>query len=245
MKKKKLAILGYSGLVGSNFCNQVKKKDFKKYLFNSKNIKEIKNREFDIVFCSALPSKKWLANKYPKRDNLNTNKLVKSLDYINAKIFILISTIDVKFKHTYGKNRLKLEKFVKKKFKTRVIIRLPGLFGENLKKNIIYDLLNNKNLKNFNPNDTFQWYDLSRIAKDTINILKNRKNKSLYEFYSEPVENKEILKIFEKISKKKFNINNNIIKKKKNIYNFKPSNGFFMNKSEILKRLKKFVLNEQ
>ena len=121
---------------------------------------------------------------------------------------------------------------------------MPGLFGKNLKKNIVYDLLNNKNLRNFNPNDTFQWYDLSRIAKDTLDILKNKKNKYLYEFYSEPVENKEILKIFEKIFKKKFNINNNIIKKKI-IYNFKPSNGFFMNKSEILKCLQKFLLNEK
>ena len=242
--KKKIAILGYSGLVGSNFYNQIKKSDFKKYLFNSKNIKKIKNREFDIVFCSALPSKKWLANKYPKKDNLNTNKLIKSIENINAKVFVLISTIDVKFKHTYGKNRLKLESFIKKKFKKKVIIRLPGLFGGNLKKNIIYDLLNNKNLRNFNPNDTFQWYDLSRIAKDTINILNNRKNKYLYEFYSEPIENKEILKIFERISKKKFKINN-IIKKKKIIYNFKPANGFFMNKNKILRRLKEFVLNAQ
>ena len=41
-----------------------------------------------------------------------------------------------------GKNRLYLEKWVEENIDNHLIIRLPGLFGENIKKNFIFDLIN-------------------------------------------------------------------------------------------------------
>ena len=68
---------------------------------------------------------------------------------IKVKLFVLVSTVDV-FKspididentkvdvtdlHAYGKNRYKLEQFLKENFTNHLIVRLPGLVGSGLRK---------------------------------------------------------------------------------------------------------------
>ncbi len=44
--------------------------------------------------------------------------------------------------HPYGYNRYQLELWVREKYPDALIIRLPGLFGNNIKKNCIYDYIN-------------------------------------------------------------------------------------------------------
>ena len=41
----------------------------------------------------------------------------------------------------YGRNRLHLERLVQDTYRDALIVRLPGLFGKNIKKNFIYDLI--------------------------------------------------------------------------------------------------------
>ena len=160
MSKYNAAIIGYTGLIGNNLLNQYKKNFYRIDLFNSKNINKLnKNDKYDFVFCAALPATKWLANKAPIKDKKNTEKLIKSLKKVNTKKFLLVSTIDVNFRHAYGLNRKVLEKFVKKNFKNNYILRLPGVFGKGLKKNIIYDLINKNNISQIYLNDKYQWYD--------------------------------------------------------------------------------------
>ena len=43
---------------------------------------------------------------------------------------------------TYGKNRFWLEKKITENFPNHLIVRLPALYGKNLKKNFIYDYMN-------------------------------------------------------------------------------------------------------
>ena len=238
MKFKNIALIGYTGLVGSNFTNQIKKKNFKIDYYNSKNISKINTKKkYDLVFCAALPAEKWYANKYPNKDFKNTNYLINSLKYLNTNIFILISTIDVKFKHVYGKNRLRLEKFIIKRFNKKLIIRLPGVFGKGLKKNVIFDLIKKKNLENIFINDEFQWYDLSLLSKDIFKLL-DKKKLGTFEFYSEPISNLEIIKFFKK--KHFFPY-----RKKPILYNFKPKNGYHIRKKNILTRIKKFIFKNE
>ena len=166
MSNKNIAIIGYSGLIGTNLLNQYKGKYKNIDLFNSKNSNKLKNKKYDLVFCSAMPAEKWFANKYPKKDTLNRDKLIKNLTKLNTNLIVLISTIDVHKNHIYGKNREYLEKFVKNKFHKYLILRLPAVFGKGLKKNIIFDLLNKNQINNIYNNDCFQWYDLSYLKKD-------------------------------------------------------------------------------
>lgn len=200
------AIFGYTGFVGKNL---LLKYAFK-FLYNSKNIKDAMNKEFDTVFITCIPAVKWLANKNPEQDNITINEIKKVIRTIQAKKIILISTIDVYDKinnksnenttinemlnHVYGRNRYDFEKFIKLNFLNYHIIRLPALFGRGLKKNIIYDLLNNNNVSNIYINSFFQWYNLENIKLD-IEICINNKIKEC-NLFTEPLETSKIIELF-------------------------------------------------
>lgn len=146
-------LIGYTGFVGSNLNVQYK---FDR-IYNSKNILEIKNQEFDMLFCAGVSAIKWFANQNPDLDIKNINNLIECLKTVKVNKFILISTIDIyddmnnvdedtlpnrEKQDTYGKNRYYLEQWVKDNFQNYLILRLPALFGKGLKKNFIYDLMN-------------------------------------------------------------------------------------------------------
>ena len=148
-----ISLVGYTGFVGSNI--------YRKYefdnVYNSKNIVEAYGTNPDILVYAGVRAEKFLANKYPDEDLKSINEAFNNIIKINPKKVILISTIDVypnpvnvtEFTNInkcdlqpYGYNRLYLEELVIKNFKDYLIVRLPGLYGENLKKNFIYDLIN-------------------------------------------------------------------------------------------------------
>ena len=178
------ALIGYTGFIGSNL-----KKLYKtKYNYNTKNISKIKNKSFDLLFCAGTSSKRWLANKYPKKDLDNIKKLTNILQSFKTEKFILISSIEVyglknnrnengkvnkKYNSSYGKNRLFLENFIKKKFKNYLIIRLPIVYGKNFCKNAIYDLMFQNEVEKLNANDLVQIYNVKNLKKDIDFCIKN------------------------------------------------------------------------
>ena len=146
-------LVGYTGFVGSNICMS----DEFDRLFNSKNITEAFGRNPDLLIYSGVPAQKFIANSEPEKDLEIINNAIENIKKINPKKIVLISTIDV-YKnpvnvnedttidtdnlHPYGLNRYKLELWVKENFDDYLIVRLPGLYGKNIKKNFIYDLIN-------------------------------------------------------------------------------------------------------
>lgn len=106
---------------------------------------------------SGVKAQKFHANKRPKEDLKHIHETIENIRRIKPKKLILISTIDVldrtqivnedymiesKNLMPYGKNRRILEEWVIKNIKNYHIVRLPALYGINLKKNFLYDLLN-------------------------------------------------------------------------------------------------------
>lgn len=172
------ALLGHTGFVGSNLKQQVRCMDF----YNSKNIAHIHGREYDTVICSAVPAEKWKANRDPEGDKLTIERLCKDLQHVKANFFICISTIDVfptmthanedyspmenETHHAYGTNRLAFERFVEKEFPNHLILRLPALFGPFMKKNYLYDLMNDNLGTWIKQNTLFQWYPLQWLWRD-------------------------------------------------------------------------------
>jgi len=200
------AIIGYTGFVGSNLINQWKFD----YMFNSKNISEITNHEYDIVVCAGISSLKWMANKNPYEDFNKIHELIETIKNIKCERFVLISTIDVYEKtsnnpdltkctiahHFYGINRSYAEKEIQKIFGEKsLIIRLPAVFGNNLKKNVIFDLLNNTLQGKINLCDTYQWYNIEDLGADLGAIL-SAKDLSEINLFSEPIILKEIVESF-------------------------------------------------
>lgn len=239
-------LIGYTGFVGSTLIDS---KDFK-YKFNSKNIQEIHKYEYDTVYCAAPSAVKWKANKYPKEDNEHVEYLIDNLKKIKTDNFILFSTVDVynivkdvnedsiidlENSNTYGKNRKLIEDFVESNFVKKIIIRLPALFGKNLKKNYIFDLMNKNNIENINLNSYFQWYDISRLHKDVNLFIENKIEK--VNISPEPIKTEEIVDLFFQHEKKKCfygdNIGYNIKTKYYNM--FSGSDGYSRTKEQVLK----------
>lgn len=200
---KNEALIGYSGFVGSTLLKQ---KSFNE-LYRSTNIAKIRGKSFDTVVCAGASAVKWLANKNPVQDKKSIQDLISHLSTIKCEQFILISTVDV-FKnpnqatestsvdtsglHPYGLHRYELEEFVKAHFSNHIIIRLPGLVGPGLKKNIIYDFLNNNNLDDIDSGGVFQFYPVVNLWPDIKIAIKN--DCSLLHLTAEPLSVSDIAK---------------------------------------------------
>ncbi len=145
-------LVGYTGFVGSNICS----KHYFESLLNSKNIEGAFGTHPDLCVYCGVRAEKFLANTAPESDFEEILNAIENIKKINPKKIVLISTADV-YKEPfgvdentaietsglqpYGKNRYYLEEWVRQNQKDYHIIRLPGLFGENIKKNFIYDLI--------------------------------------------------------------------------------------------------------
>lgn len=190
------ALIGFSGFVGSTLLKQA----HFSALFRSTNIYEIKNREFDSVVCAGAPAQKWIANRDPANDRKKIESLINHLRTIKCKKFVLISTVDV-FKepigvdestlvdesglHGYGLHRRLLEKFVEQHFPDYLIVRLPGLVGPGLRKNVIFDFLNNNNLHAIESRSVFQFYPMINLWYDIQTALEA--GLSLVHLTAEPI----------------------------------------------------------
>ena len=82
------------------------------------------------------------------------------------------TSVDEAGLNAYGLHRRQLEKFVESRFPSRLIVRLPGLVGPRLRKNIIFDFLNNNNLHSIESRSIFQFYPMTSLWYD-IQIALN------------------------------------------------------------------------
>lgn len=176
------ALIGYTGFVGSTLLRQAAFDS----LFRSTNIGEIEGMTFDTVVCAGAPAQKWIANRDPETDRKTIESLINRLKTITCKTFILISTVDVfqspigvdeetavddKGLHAYGLHRYLLEKFVASYFPNYLVVRLPGLVGPGLRKNVIFDFLNDNNLGAIDSRAVFQFYPMVNLWQDIRTAL--------------------------------------------------------------------------
>lgn len=145
-------LVGYTGFVGSNLYAEGKFDA----VYNSKNIEEAYGTNPGLLVYAGVRAEKYLANNAPEKDLELIRQAEENIRKINPEKLVLISTIDV-FKtpemvdensavdpedlHAYGYDRYLLETWVREQFPDALIIRLPGLFGRNIKKNFIYDFI--------------------------------------------------------------------------------------------------------
>lgn len=149
------ALVGYTGFVGSNLYLSAGKQI--QFVYNSKNIAEAYGTKPELLIYAGLRAEKYLANHAPEKDWQLIVQAEENIRRIAPKKLVLISTIDV-FKiprdvdenseidteglSAYGYNRYQLESWVRDFCPDALIVRLPGLFGANIKKNFIYDYMN-------------------------------------------------------------------------------------------------------
>lgn len=171
------ALIGHTGFVGGTLLRQ---HSFGA-CFNTGNIEAITGQSFDTLVFAGAQGKKWWANQNPAADRQGIQRALDALRGVQARRVVLISTIDVvppvagadeAFDcaalptHAYGANRLWLEEEIRARFAQAIVVRLPGLFGTDLRKNVIYDLLHDNMVDKIDRDARFQFYDLTGLWAD-------------------------------------------------------------------------------
>jgi hypothetical protein len=111
----------------------------------------------DLLVYAGVPSTMYLANEDAEADLRIIKNAIDNIKKITPKKLVLISSITVYNNPigaeedteinidelpTYGANRRYLEKWVEENLEDYLIVRLPALYGMNIKKNFIYDYIN-------------------------------------------------------------------------------------------------------
>lgn len=246
-------IIGNTGLVGQTIKEHV---NFD-YEFNSKNIHEFNSisQNGDEIFLSCLPATKWMVNKNIEKDINNIYSIIEIISKKKYSNVILISTIDVYNSSplkkdekyfpnistlNYGTNRYFFEILVKTFVKTEnlKIFRLPALFSNKIKKNVLYDLINENNVKDININSTYQWYNLNNLHKDINFYLNEYPTEESFNLFTEPINTKEIIELFPKYKNFEFQIGKEVVYDYTTKFN---STGYLSSKKDILNQIKNFI----
>lgn len=200
-------LVGYTGFVGSNILQS---RSFD-HVFNSKNIEYSYGTKPELLVYAGMSGTKFLANLNPIEDEKLVMQAQKNIKEISPKKIVLISTVDV-FKspinvdefskvevqglNTYGYNRYMLELWVRDNFKDALIIRLPAIYGNNIKKNFIFDYI-----MRFPPLIEFEEFKLfCKIEPKIVNYYTNLNNGFYQCNLLNDVERKELKEVFSKLN---------------------------------------------
>lgn len=217
-------LIGNTGLIGTTLKDSI---SFDRE-FNSSNIQSLRELEIPVttdIYLSCLPATKWKVNQDPNSD---LDNILNIIDILSTKTFrnvILYSTIDVYEnclehsnedvipklqKLSYGVNRYLFELLVRNniKYDKLLILRLPALFGKHIKKNILYDLLNDNQIEKIQIKSKFQWYNLNNLVTNTNHFINTHEKFLCVNLFSEPIDTSEIVKLFnnKKVDTKKVGI---------------------------------------
>lgn len=254
-------LVGHTGLIGTTLKEKIRFD----HLFNSKNIGEFSNsvvtqsqEKCDLYLC-CLPATKWLVNKDPISDYKNMCNILDQLSVRSYSRIYLFSTIDVyvnsRLRSTertlpvftsgslcYGENRYLFETMVLKSLASHestelYTIRLPALYNKHLKKNVLFDLLNNHNLEKINTNSEYQWFDLDDIH-NYIEVLTNLFGPGTYNLFPEPVHTSQIIERFFPSTA------NLVVSSEAIMYNFRTKysrTGYLYDKGTSLEKMGRFI----
>ena len=168
------ALIGWTGFVGGELARRA---DWAAR-FRSTDIDQLPSAAVNEIVCAGAPAEKWKANADPEQDKANLQPLFTALAGSTAGSCVLISTVDVYAdsqradedtppdtgqEQAYGRHRAELEAFVAERFERSLIVRLPGMFGPGLKKNLVHDLIHQPEARFANARSSFQFYDVRNL----------------------------------------------------------------------------------
>ena len=159
-----IAVLGGDGFLGSAIVKYFSERAFKVTAINKQNYEEYVGKTFEVFINANGNSKKFWANENPGLDfEASVVSVEKSITKFNFKKYIYISSSDVYPDHgnkdlaiedqeinlerleSYGMHKCQAEQIIKK-LPCYFILRCSAMVGENLKKGVIKDIQDNKEL---------------------------------------------------------------------------------------------------
>jgi len=170
------ALIGHTGFVGSNLASR----HAFDAVYNSSDIHEIEGESFDLVVTAGTRADSHRINREGEADRAQIDGLADHLARVDAGRLVLVSTVCVYPGGTsptestptseagltpYGANRLHQERRLTAEHDT-LVVRLPQLYGDGLKKGIVHDLANDYRVEHIRPEAEFQYYDVRRLWHD-------------------------------------------------------------------------------
>lgn len=178
-------LVGSTGFVGTHFL-RARRFDV---AVHRPDISTIEGCRSHLLVCAGLPAEKWRAEQDPDEDWENVCSLAAVLQQVAAERAVLISTIDVfdppegvvessptalSGSSAYGRNRAWFELFFRHQFPGSLIVRLPGLFAPDVRKNLIHDLLHRRStyINRMSARASFQFFDVRDVPSLTERALE-------------------------------------------------------------------------
>ena len=247
-------LIGSTGFVGGHLS-----KNFRfDQAVHRPNVEEIRGTETDLLICAGLPAEKWKAIQDPQTDFSNMADLSQILSSVRSKKAVLISTIDVyqpavevdesnpaslNGTNPYGRHRAWFEVFFKSNFPDSLVIRLPGLFASDVRKNLIHDLIHKKHtqIQNTNKDSKFQFFNVNQLW-DMINFGIENKIQEL-NVTSEPITAQEIASIFHvELTSNSYQVTYDM--RSNYAQNFNGKDGYFYSKEEVIAQISELKANQ-
>lgn len=180
-------VVGATGFVGSNLVGQLRRAGMPPAAaISSSEWHEVRSMpRFGTAIVAAPHARKWWAAIHPEDDRRICEALADELLAVDSKRLVLLSTIDAtgltsgfdedsardEPANPYGMNRLWLERRLQSARAGVSVVRLPGLFGDGLKKNVLFDMLNGREISGVHPDDQYQWYSVDWLLRDIALVL--------------------------------------------------------------------------
>lgn len=195
------ALIGWTGFVGGALVERVRPVAG----FRSTDVERLADADVTQIVCAGAPAEKWKANADPDADWAGISRLIDALDSSRATSCVLVSTVDVyadsrgadegtpadtSQEQAYGRHRALLEEFVGRRFDDSLIVRLPGMFGPGLKKNLVYDLIHQPDARFAHESSTFQFYDVRDLWGHVL--LARDAGLSVVNLATEPVSSAQV-----------------------------------------------------
>jgi hypothetical protein len=244
-------LIGSTGFVGSTLL----KDHLFDRLIHRPNASDIQGARCGLLVCAGLPAEKWRVNADPNQDWENMAQLAQLISTTTANQAVLISTIDV-FQSAnnpdedtfvgineagkYGSNRAWFEMFFRAKFPTGLIVRLPGLFSPDLRKNLIYDLMHKRldQLQNVSPKSEFQYFDVTQTWSVIEKCIES--DIRILNVATEPISAEKIAQLFNvELRGDSSPVYYDVRTKHDKL--FGGESGYIRNSTEILAAIKKLV----
>ncbi len=138
-----ISIVGANGYVGSALCAAlVRSSNIAVTAVTRANYAEMRERTYDILVNSAMPSGRFWAKNHPEKDFLETVQKTADLVYgWKYRKFVQISTVSARCQldAVYGRHKAAAEKICR--FGDNLIVRLGPMYSKGLSKGVLVDML--------------------------------------------------------------------------------------------------------
>lgn len=177
-RKKIILIVGHTGFVGQA-VKRALSNEYSIFKFSRTEVdKDVFDIEFDMIINCAGCSWKYRVNQFTYEALINELEIFELLCRLKFKKIIHISSIDALGCSNYGRIKRLVEIYIQQKFKSDcIIVRLAGLIGHSLKKNPIFDMLNDFTIY-ANSNSMYNYVTTTEVGTIIKTILDKDIKKS-------------------------------------------------------------------